>query len=271
MRRVFIQGTPPQDWIDKAEAATTKLRLATTPEERQVIIEQNKNLWTDDRIRNWLLKQFSNKCWYSEAHDTVAPYHVDHYRPKGRAKDLEGNACDGYWWLAFAWQNYRICGQLINVKKLDVFPIVEGARATCDDAVSLQLEAPLLIDPTTEQARLISYEKEDDSCIAVSAGGADGSDKVRADQTIEILGLNRRDRLTQKRTDYWDKCLQAIADYNGAEGPQVLKVVMQAAAVTRIRQMVGYQAEFSSVAEACLRKKGTEALNAQVFDIVPEH
>ena len=80
------------------------------------------------RIRNWLLEQFHNKCWYTEAQDAVSSFHVDHFRPKTRALDLEGNACEGYWWLAFEWTNYRISGQLINVKKKDLFPIVEGPR-----------------------------------------------------------------------------------------------------------------------------------------------
>ncbi len=269
MRKVVIRGTPPQDWIDAAAAVTAQLRLATTPEDRQAIIEQRKTLWTDDRIRGWLLKQFANKCWYTEAQDAVSSIHVDHYRPKGRAKDLDGSMCEGYWWLAFDWSNYRICGQLINVKKQDLFPITEGARATCDDGVSLQLEAPLVIDPKTEQSRLISYEKEDDSCLAVASGGVSTADKNRADQTIDILGLNRRDRLTQKRTDFWDKCLQSIADYQGADGPQAIRWVIQAMALNRIKEMVAYTAEFSSVAEACVRKKGPEALVAQVFSMTP--
>lgn len=270
MRKVVIQGTPPQDWIDEAATVTVQLRLASTSEERQAIIKQREALWTDNRIRDWLLKQFANKCWYTEAQEAVSSFHVDHYRPKGRAKDLDGGTCEGYWWLAFDWNNYRICGQLINVKKQDLFPITEGVRAICDDdGVSLQLEAPLVIDPKTEQARLISYEKEDDSCLAVASGGISSADKNRADQTIDILGLNRRDRLTQKRTDFWDKCLQSIADYQGAEGPQAIRWVYQALALRRIKEMVAYAAEFSSVAEACVRKKGPEALTAQVFAAVP--
>lgn len=265
MRRVVIQGTPPQDWVDEAEAVTNALRAAENGPERTAIIKAKERLWKDDRIRNWLLGQFNNKCWYTEAHESVSSYHVDHYRPKGRASDLEGNECEGYWWLAFNWQNYRISGQLINVKKLDVFPVIEGARANPYDAISLELEAPLLIDPITPQARLISYEKDEDACIAVPAARINEVDKLRAEKTIEVLGLNRRDRLNRKRTEYWENCLMAIAEHSGAEGPYVLRLVRQASAMSKLKNMVAYNAEFSSVVEACLRKNAPEHLIAEVF------
>ena len=86
------------------------------------IIEDNKDLWKDDRVRDWLLKKFNNKCWYTEAQDSVSTLHVDHFRPKGRKKDDRTKKVeDSYWWLAFEWTNYRICGELVNVKKRDVF------------------------------------------------------------------------------------------------------------------------------------------------------
>lgn len=269
MRRVIIQGTPPADWVADADAITRQLRDATTDIEREEIIEANKKLWQDDRIRKWLLRQFANKCWYTEAYDSVSAYHVDHYRPKGRVSDLEGKVCDGYWWLAFDWGNYRICGQLINVKKKDVFPILEGERANTTNAVSLKLEAPLLIDPLTDQARLISYEKDEDACIAIPSAGINETDEHRASKTIEVLGLNRLYKLNEKRASFWDKCLMAIADHKGAEGPQALRLVGQASALKKLREMVAYDAEFSSVSEACIRKNAPNPLIASVFEHLP--
>lgn len=266
MRRVIIQGTPPADWIADADAVTARLRAATSKAERDEIIKEQEDLWRDDRIRNWLLRQFANKCWYTEAYDSVSSIHVDHYRPKGRVKDLDGNECEGYWWLAFNWENYRICGQLINVKKLDVFPIIEGARANCQDPVSLELEAPLLIDPLTDQARLITYEKDEDGCMAIPASGIDETEEYRAEKTIEVLGLNRRDRLNRKRADFWDKCLLAIEEYKGADGPYVLRQVIKASAKNKLKEMVGYSAEFSSVSEACIRKHAPGSLTASIFE-----
>jgi hypothetical protein len=268
VRRVFIKGTPPADWVADAEAVTEQLRAATTDTEREQIIEANEKLWRDDRIRSWLLTQFANKCWYTEAYDSVSAYHVDHYRPKGRVSDLEGNTCDGYWWLAFDWGNYRICGQLINVKKKDIFPLLEGERVTAK-SVSLKLEAPLLIDPKTDEARLISYEKDEDGCIAIPSAGINETDEHRALKTIEVLGLNRLTRLNEKRSSFWDKCLMAIADHKSAEGTQALRIVSQAAALRKLREMIVYDAEFSSVSEACIRKNAPSSLIASVFEHIP--
>jgi hypothetical protein len=268
MRRVIIYGTPPQDWIDDAQAVTDQLRTVTSKAEREAIIEKKQSLWRDDRIRNWLLKQFNNKCWYTEAYDSVSSIHVDHYRPKGRVRDLAGNEDDGYWWLAFNWKNYRICGQLINVKKSDVFPVVEEPRATSES--QLKLEAPLIIDPREEEARLISYEKDEDACIAVPSADINESERFRAEKTIELLGLNRLTKLNQKRAEFWDNCLMTIADYKGgAADPQAIRLVNQAFAIKELKKKVSYEVEFSSVSEACIRKYAPTPLIASVFEKAP--
>jgi hypothetical protein len=267
VRRVLIKGSPPSDWVADAEAVAARLRAAQ-PHERAKIIDKESGLWRDDRIRNWLLGQFANKCWYTEAKESVSAYHVDHYRPKGRVKDLHGNEAEGYWWLAFEWTNYRIGGQLINVKKLDVFPIIEGNRADPNAAASsLQLEAPLLIDPRKDEARLISYEIDEDACLATPSADSDDIERHRAEATIQILGLNIRDRLNSKRRDFWAKCMLLIADYeSAASGPYALRVVLQSLAKEKLRDMVQYEEEFSSVAEACVRKNASPALIASVFE-----
>lgn len=209
---------------------------------------------------------FHNKCWYSEAKESVSAIHVDHYRPKGCVTDLDRNEHDGYWWLAFDWGNYRICGQLINVKKSDVFPLGEVQRATPDCPASLKKEAPILIDPTTDDARLISYEMDEEACIAVPMPGVDSADKGRADATIDILGLNRLSRLKQNRADVWKECREGIADYlTAAAEPQCIKTLGQAKAVIALKKLIGYEKEFSSVADACIRKTANEAIKAKVY------
>jgi len=268
MRKVIIpkDATPPDDWLQEAKQVTAELRAATSELERNAIIEKNQKLWRDDRVRNWLLELYHNKCWYTEAQESVSAIHVDHYRPKGRVRDLDKNEYDGYWWLAFDWTNYRICGQLINIKKSDVFPLAEFGRASPDDHHSLMKEAPLLIDPVTDDARLISYEIDEDACIAVPSAGIDEYEEIRATATIDILGLNRLDRLNQKRADVWQQCRESIADYSSAANdPHCLKTLRQALAVEALRKMVDYEKEFSSVAQACLRKTAPESIQAKVY------
>jgi hypothetical protein len=269
MRKIKIHPghTPPQDWLDDAQQVSDALVAATSDAARTALIEKHSKLWRDPRIRNWLLGLFHNKCWYTEAQEAVSAYHVDHYRPKGQVTDIgRTNPEPGYWWLAFDWRNYRICGQLPNVKKNDVFPLVDGHRATPDAPHSLRLEAPALIDPTTDDARLISFEMDEDGCRAVAMLGADADDCARVDATIDIIGLNRLDRLNQKRADVWRECQEKLTSYEAAASePLALKRLQRALVLEELRKRVSYESELSSVAEACIHKLGTGVVKAQVF------
>lgn len=270
MRKVRINGTPPDSWIAEAETLKQKLCDAANEDERKQIIDENKTFWRDRRIHQWLLDQFHNKCWYSEAADSVSPDHVDHFRPKGRIRNEKTRDTEeGYWWLAFDWRNYRISGHLLNSKKSDLFPISHGNRCQADDDASLKLECPVLIDPVKDEARLISFEADEDACTTVPAGGIEEDELHRVEQTIRILGLNRLDKLNQKRLGTWNRALNKISDYKSAQatrGAQALALVQKAAAKEDLSKMVSYEAEFSSVAEACIRKNGPEPLIASVFE-----
>ncbi len=158
---------------------------------------------------------------------------------------------------------------MINTKKSDVFPLFEQPRAEVSwSGAQLDTEAIVLIDPKTDDARLISYEMcEEDGCIAVPSGGIDDDDLFKAEQTIEILGLNRLNRLNTKRGKKWNECLMEIANYNGAlsNGYRHQKKLFRASAVSKLQNYIKYESEFSSVAEACIRKCAPEPLVAQVF------
>lgn len=269
MRKVLIRHDPPipADWVVEAEAATTALRTAANREERKAIIEANDGLWRDDRIREWLLKQFHRKCWYSEAMDVVSSCHVDHYRPKGKATKKDEPPQEGYWWLAFQWKNYRICGQLLNVKKRDLFPVVEGPAATADGAISIELEAPVLLDPTTDDASLVSFSRIDDGCIAESSvlEADDPRSALRATRSIEILGLNRLPGLNEKRAKVWDRCSGKILEYRKLNGPSVLVEVQRAMISRDLKSWIAYDQEFSSVAYAAVDKLAPSDLRTRVF------
>ena len=271
MRKVIIKGTPPQDWIDAANIMTEELKQAPDASARTIILKKNEGFWRDDRIRNWLLKQFHNKCWYTEAEESVSSCHVDHFRPKGRITNLDKSTEDGYWWLTFNWKNYVIAGQLINTKKSDKFPLFDKARAQVSwSAAQLDTEAVILIDPKTDETRLISFEMdEEDACCAIPAGGVDGDDLVKVENTIEILGLNRLTRLNAKRGKKWNDCKMEIANFQGATAAVEFrhqKKLLQTAAVNRLKVTIQYDQEFSSVAEACIRKCAPEPLVARVFE-----
>lgn len=271
MRKVIINGAPPQDWIDKANKLTEQLKQAPDATARKQIIADNEGFWRDARIRDWLLKQFADKCWYTEALESVSAYHVDHFRPKSRITNPGKSQEDGYWWLTFNWENYVIAGQLINTKKSDVFPLIELPRAEVSwSAAQLDTEAIILIDPKTDETRLISFEMdEEDCCIAVPAGGIDEEDQMKAEKTIEILGLNRLVRLNHKRSRTWRDCIMEIANFKGTASKTEFrhqKKLLQTIAVSKLKKYIAYEAEFSSVAEACIRKSAPEPLIARVLE-----
>lgn len=268
MRKVLIpEGVrPPDDWLQRAEELTEQLRVAGTKEARTAIIEANERFWRDDRVRNWLLNLFNRKCWYTEAQESVSPYHVDHFRPKGRSVNGADVREEGYWWLAFDWSNYRICGNLINVKKKDQFPLAEPFVVDANHPEQIHFEAPLLIDPTTDDARLVSYEMDEDACIATAVPGADEVEKKRVEVTIDVIGLNRLPRLNLNRADTWRDSHDIILEYQSAATlPHCLKVLRQAMAVSKLKKSIEYERVFSSVADACIRKMAPESLKAKVY------
>lgn len=189
---------PPADWLEKAEALTNELKAAPNKAARDKIIDDNAHLWGE--IKEWL-EGFSNgKCWFSEARDTYSHWQVEHFRPKKQAREPER---DGYWWRAFDYLNYRLCGGVGNAKKGCYFPLQIGTlpancpEDNCDD------EAHVLIDP---------IRKSDVDLITFSNGGvavpafADGWDRERAVKSIERYKLNGYPPLRRAREEVWNRC-----------------------------------------------------------------
>ncbi|MDM3845643.1 MAG: hypothetical protein PT116_11485 [Aphanizomenon gracile PMC638.10] len=257
---------PLKKWLEESEKITEKLKNAISEDERNKIITKYEKHWKKDIFRNWLISLFHGKCWYTEAKESVSSYHVDHFRPKGRVQELADSFRDGYWWLAFEWNNYRIAGELINVKKKDMFPLVYGYPAKPFDEKSLAIEAPVLLDPCIEsEASLISFN---DAGEAIPAEDIHTEQIFRVEKTIEILGLNRLGRLVNSRSLTWNKCLFKILEYKNAASVlphQALIQVKQASAVKELKQMVKYEEEFSSVAIACIEKMAPGHLRKQIF------
>ncbi|UHD17005.1 hypothetical protein [Thiocapsa bogorovii] len=99
--------------------------------------------------------------------------------------------------------------------------------------------------------------------------GNDDQDRIRAKQTIEILGLNIRDQLNRKRKEKLDDCLRHISDYVSTHRTfraQSLKLVQQTTAKAELIRLRDYASEFSSVADACIEKEAPEALKKLVHD-----
>jgi hypothetical protein len=201
----YPNGKKPDDnWLKKADDLTGKLKAASTKIERDEIISDNSKMWGE--IKEWLETFSHGKCWFTEARNTCFHWQVEHFRPKKEAKDPDR---DGYWWLAFDFRNYRLCGGVVNAKKGAFFPLKPGTAAAscfqdnCDD------ETCLLIDP---------IRKDDVDLITFSFGGravpceGEGWGLERAKESIKRYKLNDYPALLRARGDVWLKCQQKVEE-----------------------------------------------------------
>lgn len=262
MIHINIDGkNPPIEWCQKAEELTQQLKSLRDFDERKRLIEENKVMWKE--LKDWLLKLSYEKCWYSEARDKVSDYHVDHFRPKFRAKNLDKSERDGYWWLAFEWKNYRISGSICNSLhcgadgethgKADYFPLKDGSIPVTGPDGDLGSEEIYLLDPTNPRdPSLLSFEETGNS---IPVADEDTWDFERADITIKILHLNYI-QLVEGRKKIWAKCrfLMKIANSiktqeEGSE--EVIDEISEA-----LKKVASPISELSSSARACLLSSG---------------
>lgn len=246
----YPDGKEPEvGWLLRAAALTESLKTAANKEARHEIIDSNSNLWGE--IKAWLMAFSDDKCWFSEARDTYSHWHVEHFRPKKEAKNPNR---EGYWWLAFDYLNYRLCGGVGNSKKGSYFPLRRGtpfARCpddNCDD------ESPTLIDPTRE---------DDVTLLTFAEGGralpthASGWAHERAMVSIERYKLNDHAPLSRGRENVWQQCKikagemeRLILEQEKAESPTRRAQIKRLA--EELKEMTKETAMFSAVANAFL-------------------
>lgn len=197
---IYVRRDPtliPEKILKVAERAQAQLE-ALPPAERAAFIEKKSHVWRG--FARYLAKMSYGKCWYSESDCVQSFKDVDHYRPKKQAKRTDTESDEGYPWLAFSWDNFRLAAQRSNqincdddtdesVGKGAWFPLMQDSkRATWDDRC-VDDELPALLDP----ARLADVR-----LIEVAASGKMGptklclgsSDRTRVEETIKRLGLD---------------------------------------------------------------------------------
>ncbi|MGO8489910.1 hypothetical protein ACC757_24310 [Rhizobium ruizarguesonis] len=178
-----------------------------------------------DDVKQALEALFHGKCAYCETmYAASMPVDVEHYRPKGAvAEDPEH---EGYWWLAYNWENLlpscgdcnRKRGQIIvelsdnlaelaaNTKKLiqsgkkDSFPIAAGGVRAVAEAHEFELERPLLLNPCNDDPSLsLTYSFDPAHPIGLMLPIGEPADRERGAISIQAYGLNRL-KLVQDRT-----------------------------------------------------------------------
>jgi uncharacterized protein (TIGR02646 family) len=258
MRHIKRIGTPPEDWLEKARELTGKLAAAASHEERCLIIDANPKVWGE--LKEWLLSFSQGKCWFSEARDVFSHQEVEHFRPKKKAKRLDGSAFNqGYWWLTFDWLNFRVCGNVGNRKKGTYFPLRDGCTAACCTNQCIDDEIPYLLDPCDpDDPDLLSFDMDGRALPSDHCGDWD---TLRVTETIERLRLDFPP-LEEERRRIWERCERLINECENLavkfhEQPSATKRSRIKGIRDELREMVDAASPLSSVAIACLANSDT--------------
>jgi hypothetical protein len=258
MRQIpLLKQKPDPCWIKKAEELLESLKKAPDAATRHAIIDHNSAVWGE--LKDWLLSLSHQKCWFSEAKDCFSHWDVEHYRPKKSAKDIDGTAHDGYWWLAFDWQNFRICGNAGNRKKGTFFPL----RADCPRCAphgDHRHEDAQLLDPIDEDdPALLSFNLEGRAIPAAHI--SDTWEKDRVEYSVERYNLDFPP-LMDKRKTVWAECWERIQEYleelkrYHADKTNSIAKDRYKQAAKRVRDLMHGEQELSAVARACVLSTG---------------
>ncbi len=251
----LLENMPPQEWLDKAAAATEEIEVEAKRGDRKArneLIDKKAAIWGE--LKDWLLCLSNQKCWFSEAKDCFQDWDVEHYRPKKSAKNLDRSVRDGYWWLSLDWKNYRICGRVGNTKKGTFFPVNgfvadENNRNTDD-------ELPYLLDPINKaDCQLLSFNQLGE---AIPAPGLDEWSTLRVRVSIKRYKLYH-DKLELTRKDVWDTCTALIHEIQNlmCEQSKSPSATKRTRIEEKIKQLATYAQRdkiCSSTAIVCLQK-----------------
>lgn len=227
-----------------------------------------------NEFQSVMLKLSYNKCWYSEAPIGNNDFEIDHFRPKNKARQkidytkTKSKSCthkeNGYWWLAYSWENYRLSGALANKRrrdrlgdcddvkgKGDYFPLDLGNGRIAEDEENTSCEVAILLDPINPL----------DVCLLTFDNGkpmpasTDQYEIDRVKQSIFYYHLDL-DQLNTARKIVWDNCVDHIKDAKNAIDNSVTKhekYEMMKKCFKELRKLVNPEkADYTSTAKACL-------------------
>jgi uncharacterized protein (TIGR02646 family) len=196
------------------------------------------SIYAADEVKRALRAAQHDKCAFCESRFTHTGYgDIEHFRPKAGYKQRETDTLrrPGYFWLAYEWGNLFHSCQLCNQRfKRNLFPLKDGRSRARPQRRDVSKEAPLLIDPSTQDpGRYIGFREE----YVFAVGGC-----PEGKATIEVLGLNReelvevrRDRLASLKQLLWlrDLLQQTIAT---ASTPEVVRKLREVETMLRGRE-----------------------------------
>lgn len=204
-----------KEWLEKSNNILEEMKNESNPQKRKAIIHRNKKHWRDAGLLDFLKSLSNNKCWYTEAKFTAEYPHLEHFRPKSCARNESWERChDGYWWLAFDIENYRLSKPVPNTRKGAYFPLRERQMAVCEPGIAVSRESPMFLDPANDgDSELIGFNSlgESEPCKE-PAIDLDEWDKLRIEFSIKRFGLNSKD-LCDQRKALWVSTSSMLDEY----------------------------------------------------------
>jgi len=238
-----------QAWRDSAANAKAEILGAADKDEIKELLKNRASIWR--RFYELLPATLKRKCWYCEAEDIRSDTPVDHFRPKNKVE--EECSHDGYWWLAFDWDNYRCACEFCNSRrnfdetqggKACRFPLYNPERRafTPNDEAELLEECPSFLDP---------FEPDDDKLLWFDSDGmptpkpeANDAQTLKVNNSIEIFHLNET-RIARARNKVRIDVEKQVSKIRSGEDVREAKNVL--------RRMVGDTEKLSRAAIVYLR------------------
>lgn len=181
------------------------------------------NFWKE--LYPALSKLSGHKCWYSESPENSSEWEIDHYRPKAKSINEDGIIIrdDGYWWLSYHWQNFRLAGSLVNKLRKDrftdgekvygkgcFFPLEDESSVGEPEDMNCDCEIPLLIDPINPRdVTLISFDKNGEPYPTYNEDD-DPLNYKKALLSIKYYGL-KHEPLDRGRSKIWSNCETVVS------------------------------------------------------------
>jgi len=258
----------PEKVLSVAQRAQSDLEQVP-PEKRKDFIKKKSHIWRG--FSKYLAKMSHGKCWYSEAKDAGANFDVDHFRPKAEAKRTEEVVdAEGYAWLAFDWENFRLSAQNCNrlntdesgntVGKGSWFPLLRGSpKATWDNRCTAD-ERVVLLDPLVKDD--LNYIDFEDNGRFTRSRLCVGQAALRVQQSGIIYGLNlekmreARFKVMKEAKDLLQTILDSAEDLYSIGDEAPMRTIERQ--VELLREKTRADAPFSRAVRSQLIKLGAD-------------
>ena len=208
MRYIELVGPIPPRKQTALNNRKVKVDEKLTVQAKKAYIKTT-NTW--GLLKKWLSDLSDGKCWYCESISERAASDVDHFRPKAGVTCNRSKLTnhDGYYWLAFDWQNYRYSCQRCNRPEKDnnvsfgkhnEFALLDENQRNFTPTC-INDEKSILLDPCVENdTKLLAHLSNGE----VEPIYPDGTDEYeRAEYTCRVLGLNQFG-IPKKKRDSWE-------------------------------------------------------------------